>query len=92
MCLHRASFNSVPFYSLKGRDPPDVQYEKELRMELSSIIQLILVSLNSACLSLPVSRWYVQELFKVQEKAAQFKVGGMKSLQKSLTCGSCTLL
>jgi len=50
------------------------QKEKELRLEISSIIQLLLVAFNSASLSLPMSRWYVQELFKIQERAAQFKV------------------
>ena len=33
-----------------------------------------MVAFNSAHLSLPVARWYIQELFKVQERAAQFKV------------------
>ncbi|KAH3779452.1 hypothetical protein DPMN_157255 [Dreissena polymorpha] len=42
-------------------------------MEISSIIQLVLVALNSAHLSLPSARWYIQELFKMQERAAQFK-------------------
>ncbi|KAL3869912.1 hypothetical protein ACJMK2_042534 [Sinanodonta woodiana] len=52
---------------------PEVEFEKQLRMEVSSLIQLILVVLNSTHLSLPLARWYVQELAKVQEKAAQFK-------------------
>lgn len=54
-------------------DQPDIQYEKELRMELSSIIQLFLVALNSSHLSLPVARWYIQELFPMQDRASQFK-------------------
>ncbi|XP_052775731.1 ciliogenesis and planar polarity effector 1-like isoform X4 [Mya arenaria] len=54
-------------------EQPDVQYEHEIRMEMSSIIQLILVALNSANLALPTGRWYIQDLFKMQEKAAQFK-------------------
>ncbi|KAK3579099.1 hypothetical protein CHS0354_022119 [Potamilus streckersoni] len=53
--------------------PPEVEFEKQLRMEVSSLIQLILVVLNSTHLSLPLARWYIQELAKVQEKAAQFK-------------------
>ena len=51
-----------------------MEYEKQLRLEISSLIQLIMVAFNSAHLSLPVARWYIQELFKVQERAAQFKV------------------
>lgn len=71
----KVKFSFMLFYVIsQGHDPPDVQAEREIRMEISSIIQLILVALNSAYLSLPASRWYVQELFKVQEKAAQFKV------------------
>ncbi|XP_053394280.1 ciliogenesis and planar polarity effector 1-like isoform X3 [Mercenaria mercenaria] len=56
-----------------GRDDPSVQYEKELRLEISSIIQLLLVAFNSAHLTLPTARWYIQDLFKMQEKASQFK-------------------
>ncbi|KAL4235812.1 hypothetical protein ACF0H5_004202 [Mactra antiquata] len=62
-----------PGEDIMEREDPTVQYEKELRLEISSIIQLILVAFNAANLSLPSARWYIQELFKVQEKAAQFK-------------------
>ena len=65
---------NLNLYYLQSTERPDVEYEKELRLEISSLIQLILVALNSAHLSLPVARWYIQELFKVQERAAQFKV------------------
>lgn len=38
------------------------------------MVQLILVIFNAAHVSLPATRWYIQQLVKVQEKAAQFKV------------------
>lgn len=53
----------------------EVVREGRLRFQASSLIQLILVVLNSSHLSLPVTRWYVQELSAIQERAAQFKVG-----------------
>ncbi|XP_063430132.1 uncharacterized protein LOC134712479 isoform X1 [Mytilus trossulus] len=51
----------------------EVEMEKKLRFEISSMVQLILVILNASHVSLPATRWYVQQLVKVQEKAAQFK-------------------
>ncbi|XP_052090443.1 uncharacterized protein LOC127727068 isoform X2 [Mytilus californianus] len=51
----------------------EVDMEKKLRFEISSMVQLILVILNASHVSLPATRWYIQQLVKVQEKAAQFK-------------------
>ena len=54
----------------------EVTRESRLRFQASSLIQLILVVLNSSHTSLPSARWYVQELSNIQERAAQFKVSG----------------
>ncbi|XP_062574969.1 ciliogenesis and planar polarity effector 1-like isoform X1 [Saccostrea cucullata] len=57
----------------KDKRSAEVQGESALRFQASSLIQLILIVLNSAHISLPVTRWYIQELNNVQERAAQFK-------------------
>ena len=57
----------------------EVTRESRLRFQASSLIQLILVVLNSSHTSLPAARWYVQELSNIQERAAQFKVSGQIS-------------
>lgn len=65
-------------WSFQSKKSIEVVREGRLRFQASSLIQLILVVLNSSHLSLPVTRWYVQELSAIQERAAQFKVGSDK--------------
>ena len=65
-------------WSFQSKKSIEVVREGRLRFQASSLIQLILVVLNSSHLSLPVTRWYVQELSAIQERAAQFKVGSGK--------------
>lgn len=68
--------------SLQESVSADVDMEKKLRYEISSMVQLILVVLNASHVSLPATRWYIQQLVNVQDKAAQFKVSMWKPVKK----------
>ena len=51
-----------------------VQEEMSLRRQAASLVQLTLVVMNAAHVSIPALRWYIRQLADAQPKATQFKV------------------
>ena len=51
-----------------------VQEEMSLRRQAASLVQVTLVVMNAAHISIPALRWYIHQLAAAQPKAVQFKV------------------
>ncbi|KAL5022909.1 hypothetical protein ScPMuIL_002064 [Solemya velum] len=51
----------------------DLHCERQLRYKAAFLTKLVLAVLEAGRLSLTLARWYLQDLYRVQDKAAQFK-------------------
>ncbi|XP_064625487.1 uncharacterized protein LOC135486550 isoform X2 [Lineus longissimus] len=62
-----------PTTTFQEHSTSDVENEQGLRMQVASVVQLILLVLNASDTTLPAVRWYIHQLDKIQSKGEPFR-------------------